>query len=637
MSEASTFSCLPRPLSQGKGPGERSLTLQFSPDLTFPNPPLVLRTILLLTLFPLTVLSAQEAFTEVSPAANLPTRAGAESVSVTDYNNDGWEDIYVAYTTGPNELWRNEGNGTFTETALIAGITGTTIDPGLRTKTAVWGDFDNNGAADLYLGNLSGPDQFFRNNGDGTFTDATTLAGLGQEGHPLSVNLADTDRDGWLDIYVTNFLMENILYHNNGDGTFTDVTQSAGVTDTEESMGSLFFDYDLDGDADLYLVHDNYAPNILYRNDGDGSFTDVSNGSGANTESFGMGVDAADLNNDGWPDLYVTNLFYNYLLLNNGDGTFSEYSNFAGTGDNGMGWGTTLLDFNDDGNPDLYVCNDFGFSPYPNVLYRNNGDGTFTSQTTSITANTGKSYGTATLDFDHDGRLDLVVANRGAEEHWQLFRNTGENGSGEEGSSGNNETLNGNRIILQMEGTTSNRQAVGTTVRLSDDLGRLHTDEVHAGHGWASQNSGNLHFGLGDAEEIVSGTITWPSGLVQELEVLPANGFYFLREGQPAIKAYDFLTGTTATEPPALTRLPTPFRVFPNPADNRIWLETTTGVQLLEIEITDASGRTLISVAPAEFDEHILIELGSLRSTGPLFLKVLTREGWNCQRIIRKQ
>lgn len=574
-------------------------------------------------------LPAQPAFTEVSPAANLPARAGAESVSVTDYDNDGWEDIYVAFVNGPNELWRNEADGTFTEVAATAGITS---GPTTRTKTAVWGDFDNDGAADLYLGNLSGPDQLFRNNGDGTFTEETNSAGLGQAGHPLSVNLADVDRDGLLDIYVTNFLLENILYHNNGDGTFTDVTQSAGVPDTEESMGSLFFDYDLDGDADLYLVHDNYAPNILYRNNGDGTFTDVSNGSGANTESFGMGVDAADLNGDGWPDLYVTNLFYNYLLLNNGDGTFAEYSTFAGTGDNGMGWGTNLFDYNDDGHPDMYVCNDFGFSSYPNVLYRNNGNGTFTAQITSITANTGKSYGTATLDFDHDGRLDLAVANRGAEEHWQLFRNTGNDGNGEGGNPDNNDAGSGNRIILQLEGTTSNRQAVGTTVRLTDNLGRVHTDEIHAGHGWTSQNSGSLHFGLGAAEVIVGGTITWPSGLVQEVAAMAGNGHYRVTEGQPAVREYDFPETTTSTADALAPG--SPLRVFPNPAAGNVWITAKRGVDLLSVQPLTLDGRVMEKTIHCDHGETVEVDLSVYQAAGPIVLKVLTSEGWTYQRVL---
>lgn len=552
-------------------------------------------------------LSGQSLFSDVSPAANLPTRAGGESVSVTDFDNDGWEDIYVAYTTGPNELWRNLGDGTFEEVAASAGLT---LGPDTHTKAAAWGDFDNDGWADLYAANRNGPDQLLRNNGDGTFSDVTAVAGMGQIGTPLSVNLADVDRDGLLDVYVTNFYLENILYRNNGDGMFTDITASAGVGDTNESMGSLFFDYDLDGDADLYLVHDNYEPNILYRNDGDGAFTDVSASSGTNTESFGMGVDAADLNGDGWPDLYVTNLYQNYLLYNNGDGTFTEYSTFAGVGDNGMGWGTTLLDYDADGNVDVYACNDYGYSPFPNVLYRNDGNGAFLPQTESIVANTGKSYGTATLDFDHDGRLDLAVANRGADEHWQLFRNEGQTG---------------HRVSFRLTGTGGNPQAIGATITFTDNLGRVHSDEVHAGHGWTSQSSPTLTFGLGEAESIVGGRITWPSGLVQEIGALAIDFPYTLSEGEELVAGIAFPSvGTTAAgeaNEPLLG-----VKVWPNPVRDEITvdLQGSTGG---EFQLYNGIGQMLTKGKLSSRTSRIELTGAVKRMNRSLILRIQTKEG----------
>lgn len=553
-------------------------------------------------------LSGQTLFSDVSPAAGLPTRAGGENISVVDYDNDGWEDIYVGFTTGSNELWRNNGDGTFTEVAATANLQ---LGPATRTKAAVWGDFDNDGDADLYAGNLDAADQLLQNNGDGTFTDITAAAGLGQTGHPLSVNLTDYDRDGWLDIYVTNFLLENILYRNNGDGTFTDVTEAAGVPDDDKSMGTLFFDYDLDGDADLYLVHDGFAPNILYRNNDDGTFTDVSVASGTNTESFGMGVDAADLNGDGWPDLYITNLYQNYLLYNDGDGTFTEYSTFAGVGDNGMGWGTTLLDYDDDGHVDIYACNDFGFSSFPNVLYRNDGNGAFLPQETSVVANTGKSYGTATLDFDHDGRPDLAVTNRGAQEHWQLFRN---------------EQTSGNRLVFHLTGTDSNRAAIGAVLTFTDDRGRTHTDEIHAGHGWTSQNSKDLHFGLNDAAGLVAGEITWPSGLRQPLPALDANGYYSVVEGTAPALVRALPTGTTSTGDQSTATTPSVL-LYPNPASPFAWVSTTTGELIRHVDILSVSGRTLLTVQPPQPTPTLRIDLTAITGTAPLMVITTTERG----------
>ncbi|MEM9837369.1 MAG: VCBS repeat-containing protein, partial [Bacteroidota bacterium] len=274
--------------------------------------------ITLLSLFVLgCFVSGQAQFQDRSDLAGLAEQTNGETIAIGDYDNDGWEDIYLGFQQAKNQLWRNRGDGTFVNVADELGVA---LTAEARSKTAVWGDINNDGWLDLHIGNINAPDRLFLNNGAGGFTDITTLAGIGQLSHPLSVNFADLNQDGLLDIYVSNFLEENVYYLNNGNLSFTDATATAGLFDTGKSMGTIIFDYDRDGDPDVYLVHDGNEANYLYQNHGDGTFTEVGQASGTATESFGMGVDIGDINRDGWLDIYIANLFENILLQNNGDG-----------------------------------------------------------------------------------------------------------------------------------------------------------------------------------------------------------------------------------------------------------------------------------------------------------------------------
>ena len=453
--------------------------------------------------------SAQDIFSDQSNLAGISNLGANYGISVADYDNDGDEDFYVTRLDDRNLLYQNNGEGRFSNVAAAAGVD----YPGY-TFMAVWGDIDNDHDLDLYLANNQGESNvLYLNNGDGTFSDITQEAGVDELNKTRSVLMADVDNDGFLDIYLANLVAENSLFHNNGDGTFTNIIGSSRATDRQIAMGAIFFDYDNDNDQDLYLTHDDYQANILYRNDGNNKFKDVSEEAGVAYEGLGMGVDAADFNNDGFMDLYVTNMLKNVLYLNNGDGTFTDISESAGVDDDGMGWGTTWIDFDNDGKKDLYLSNDSDFFPNPNILYQNNGEMVFSIVSDNSVVNSpNEGYATACADFDNNGWPDLLVANLDTQN--QLFINEG---SGK------------NWIKVRLAGTESNAYAVGARVEIHTSEEIL-VDEVTTGSGYSSQNSFTLHFGLDDHASVDQLVIRWPSGLTETFEELEANHYYVVKE-----------------------------------------------------------------------------------------------------------
>jgi len=497
----------------------------------------------------LTPLFAQAQFMEVANSG-LEAFSGNEGIAVGDYDNDGFEDLYVSVPLGPNRLCKNLGNGEFEEMGEVLGVA---IEG--QSVASTWGDINNDGFLDLYISVVNENDFLFLNNGDGNFENITASAGIDNLAIPKSVNMADVNNDGFLDIYVSNFQTENVLYLNQGNNTFIDNTLSSGALDTGPSMANIFFDYDQDGDIDLYLVHDQLQPNILYQNDGTGVFAAVSEAAGVNFIGFGMGVDVGDINNDGWLDIYITNLYQNALLTNNGDGTFTDISTSAGINDDGMGWGTSFLDYNKDGLVDIYVANESNFfnPPTPNVLYKNLGNSTFEKvELNGAISNTDNSFGVACFDYNLDGNIDFAVANRGDNEHLQLFENPERTGTW---------------VGVKLIGIESNRGGIGAKVKITDNLGNIHFKELSAGHGWASQNSSILFFGLGAATTVTDVTIDWPSGLTQNttLELLDRN--YTIAEGLQPQEGILFEVATSTEDVLAES-----FQVdvYPNPVKDNI-------------------------------------------------------------------
>ena len=475
-------------------------------------------------------------------------------VVVLDYNNDGLHDIYASNSVGPNALYRNNGDGTLTDVAAYAGVD----DPTGRGNGGCAADYDNDGDRDLYVTNY-GRNRLFSNDGDGTFTDVSASSMGDHEVARRFTGCAwgDYDRDGHLDLIVVSHVTENpdmvtsrefflglaglSLYHNEGDGTFANVTDLLGdtaVRPIDGNAGNVFgagfqpgwVDFDNDGDADLYVVNDigrEVRPNVLWRNDGAGpqgswKFTDVSTAFGAQARMNGMGLAVGDYDLDGFLDIFMTNINDNVLLRNSGDGLgFVDNTDETGVGMGMIGlkvrvsWATFFFDYDNDGDEDLYVVSGFlgeDVQPanpleQPNLLLRNKGDGTFLDVSSGSGADDpGVGRGGAFLDYDNDGCLDLLVSNYG--QRARLLRNACDSGN--------------NWLSVVARGTASNRDGIGARITVSAG-GTTQVREITAGASQMGQNMLEAHFGLGTADIVDSITVSWPSGKVQTITGAAAN------------------------------------------------------------------------------------------------------------------
>lgn len=470
-----------------------------------------------------------------------------------DYDRDGWIDLFVTGNLDPNALYRNGGDGSFSLSEHSQLLSQADTPSG----GAVWADYDNDGWLDLYIVNF-GVNRLFRNISGRGFQDVTLQAGVGDTGKGTSAAWGDYDRDGWLDLYVTNWscfpecdpvdftLQQDRLYHNNGDGSFTDVT---GGLDYAMTLGAgfapAFLDYDGDGDSDIYVVNDklqNEIGNVLWRNDGAGCshwcWTNVSAESGADLLINGMGVDASDYDNDGDLDLYITDMVYQmHLLMNDGAGGFRNRARSSGSAinmgpDNGVGWGAVFFDFDNDGWQDLYVATTNYHQTFPELevsfmnpradaLFRNDRHSGFrdVSAASGIDADL-PTLGVAYADYDRDGDLDLVTGNWNS--GYRLLQNQGSGGRWLSlDLRGGDPTLNPS---TKSPGGTSvvNRDAVGSTVFVTTADGLTQQQTVSIGAGLGGNNQLALHFGLGDANA-ADLRIVWTNGVECRLEAVPAN------------------------------------------------------------------------------------------------------------------
>ena len=549
---------------------------------------------------------------------------GPGGITTVDYDNDGFYDLFIPDGVS-SRLFRNRRDGTFEDVTEAAGLSG--LD---GASCGIFADYDNDGFKDLFVSRTFRPNQLFHNNGDGTFRDVTRESGIGEDSCTTAAGWGDYDNDGYLDLYVGRYLdprkcipttfyarngEPNQLYHNNGDGTFTNVTKRAGVGETGLCLAVVWGDFNDDGYSDLYVVND-FGRKTLYRNNGNGTFTDIT--SKSNTLAYGAGMNAsfADYDNDGRFDYYVTHirsefawfaesptikrymlsclrqgtwmtdmpLFWeivrqsgvdlvsvfqqmssgNTLLRNKGDETFENTTEKANANPPGWFWGASFADFDNDGWQDLYATNGWVYNKkdteleleflhnvvthpkiYKTGIYfdpehfrteswhgwernrylHNNGDGTFIevgrATGTDLVLN---SRSVAVADFWNRGVLDMAVAASG-DKHALLKNFVG---------------TRRNWLQVELVGRRSNRDAVGARVTIYAG-GKLQAREVVLGDGYGSQNTLRQHFGLDQHRVIEKLIVRWPaSGTVQTFTNVAANQIVEITEGIDALVRKDY-------------------------------------------------------------------------------------------------
>jgi len=489
-----------------------------------------------------------------------------------DYDQDGLLDLFFVQSGATDAykpqhplrsaLYHNNGDGTFTDVTEKAGVGG----EGHYGQGVAVGDFDNDGFPDLYVTGY-GRAILYHNNGNGTFTDVTAKAGLADEGQwSTSAGWFDYDKDGWLDLVVTNYIewtpKNNLwcgehrpgyrsychpgnykgqrikLYHNNHDGTFTDVSDASGVGKPEaKGMGVVLADFNNDGWPDIAIANDSW-PNFLFINKHNGTFEDVSLVSGlAASEDgryeAGMGIDAADVDGDGWMDVYITHLDFelNRLYRNSQDGSFTDETFRSGIGNKAVlmsGVAMKFLDYDNDGWNDILQANGsmldnvalyHGEVSYkePLLMYRNLGKGQFEKVSESLGPDFMRPIvgrGLATADYDNDGDIDIVTNNRG--DYPSLLRNDGGNVN--------------HWLTVQLIGTKSNRDGTGASLKLTSE-GFVHVEQAKGGGSYMSASDPRIHFGLGKRTRIESLEITWLSGQVDRLTSLSPDKIIAVKEG----------------------------------------------------------------------------------------------------------
>jgi hypothetical protein len=510
--------------------------------------------------------------------------AKGSGIAFFDYDNDGWPDIYATngvrfeetYTeqNAPMQhLYKNNRDGTFTDVTRKAGL----VRTGWGTGVSI-GDYDNDGWDDLFC-TYWGHNILWRNNGDGTFTDVTRKAGLWEDRVRWGTgnSFLDYDRDGFLDLFIANYIEldikkvplpgqagtclwkgipvlcgpkglpagMNILFHNNGDGSFTDVSDKSGILKPgpRYSITPVSYDFDNDGWPDIFVAVDS-EPSILFHNNHDGTFTDIAAAAGCayseeGQEQAGMGVGVGDYDCDGWLDIFKTNFCDDTpnLYHNNGDGTFTDVTFFSGMGISTryVRWGAGFMDYDNDSWTDVFQVTGHVYPEIeayhldadflsPRFVHRNLGNGKFNDVSKEMGPGVNARYssrGCAFGDYDNDGDLDVLVLNMN--DYPSLLRNDGGNQH--------------NWIEIKLLGTKCNRTAVGARVRVVTGK-HAQTDEVHSGTSVMSQSDLRLQFGLGQVKQIDLIEVKWPTTQnVEKFANIEANRFLIIKEGSGIIRS----------------------------------------------------------------------------------------------------
>ena len=488
-------------------------------------------------------------------------------VSFVDFDNDGWDDITYATDAGTEIYFLKNNNGVFTSVTLN-GISNT-----LKTKQVIWVDYDNDGDKDFFVTGFEGVNKFYQNDGSMNFTDISSTIGLFEiDLFSYGASFADIDNDGDLDVFISNRDgvaddQRNYLYRNDS-GVYIDITAAAGIPmDSQLSFCSIIFDYNKDGFQDIYISNDKPDNiNRLYKNNGDGTFDDVSVSSGAGIGINAMTTTIGDYNNDGWFDIYVTNTPQgNELLRNNGDGTFTNVASTTGTSFDSLGWGSVFLDADNDGLLDLYVSGGFNDSNpafLPSAFYHQQNDGTFLIPSDiGFQTDTKESYSNAIGDINNDGKPDIVVGNdTDANFLWE------------------NKTISTNNWLkVKLEGVISNKDGIGNTIEINVG-GQSQYRYTLAGEGYLAQNSFYEFFGIGTATNIDYIKVIWTAtGVVETINNVQPNQSITIQEG----------SGVLSTVNEMLDDLV----IYPNPSKSGVFLISHLLTDGISVRIFDIAGK----------------------------------------------
>ena len=571
--------------------------------------------------------SFAQIYVEASQAMNiahvhLDSNIMGGGVACFDFNNDGYEDIYMTGGTNRDQLFENNQNGSFSEVGISAGLS---ITGPAKTVGVTTGDIDNDGDRDLFVTTTEDHNNLlFLNNGNNTFTDISISAGIIDSSWSTSASFGDINKDGFLDIYVSNYVnyyslpfynflisgILNKLYLNNGDNTFTDATTSYNALNNGGALATAFTDFDNDNDMDILIGNDFgvlYGGNALLSNDYPAAtYTDISSSSGMDQEINAMGIAIGDYDEDLDLDYYITNMMGNLLHTSNNNGTFNQDAIGAGvSAGNTVSWGTFFIDYDHDSYLDLFVASGGVMSVAPpqlNELFQNQQSGTFTSVglAEGIT-DTCRSRGAAYSDLDNDGDLDLVVVNTDFDtllaKNASVYRN-------------DMVSIN-NWLKVDLTGTISNRDAFGSHIRLVAN-GRSWIREIGGGSSYLSQNSSIAHFGLGTTLLIDSIIVIWPSGYAQIETNINANQVVSIVEDDfTELQNNENMGGII---------------VYPNPANSIISFAIPNYLDVNLIELRTIQGEVIASFKPSSTSE-VFINTKDLPN-GIYYLNFKCHEGW---------
>ena len=534
-------------------------------------------------------------FNEVAEESNLFINTDNNGNAIADYDQDGDLDVFMVNKKSfdakdPNtwsRLMRNNGNGSFDDVTIEAGFGVQYANKGLTgsmgQKMGVsWGDYDNDGYPDLLLTHFRKV-ELFHNNGDGTFTNVTETSNIRPcpECYNSSALWWDYDNDGDIDLYISDWQKANRMYKNIGGGSFTDVTRETGLGDIGNTWTSMPIDANRDGWLDLYVVND-FSDNRFYVNRKGESFEELTKAYGLENSGDGMGVATGDYNNDGFFDIYLTNIANNHhnpLFSATPTSRFDEQASEQGVENAGWAWGTHFFDCDHDGDEDIYVANGFKYGPGTNMLFRNmraDGEDKYINWSAeSKTDGSAHAMSMEIFDYDDDGDLDLLVSNTDTIPY--LYQNQ---------TISTFQPSNVNWLKIELKGTLSNRDAIGTILQIWAGGKTYH--RFYHGAALLAQSLLPVHFGLSDSQVVDSLLVKWPSGLKETHYDIKPNQTIKLVENDKnkdiVTSIEDFPSNASEVE----------ISTYPNPFKETIHFEINTGSSgKLVLDIYNSLGQNI--------------------------------------------